>query len=231
MLGGAPISQAFPSASMQHSKHHRRPLDDDDSDSIIDTMNASESLAIPEPRRKETKEMRETRERMKNKSKKKSRQNMRAAPMQPIDPDVYLPDRGGAPLGPGRGSKREKKRDLFIPADGGSMGFASSELSAFSSPFGEEEADIDFYSDDDHDHDHEHEHKAAATVAATDVDTDVDDVDDHKQQHKQHNLSIAHADSSSSSSVSIDLGIYIISGLFLILLMEQFIQLGMRMRS
>jgi hypothetical protein len=154
--------------------------------------------------------------------------------MQPIDPEIYLGDLGGAPLEPPK--KSRAKQTLFCPADGGDMGFMASELSSFASPFfSSDDVDvdadggqIDFYQGDDDDDidadtvvgDDEPKKKNKAPRQHVDVDVDVD-VDDSRGGR-----GISH-----DSSVSVDLGIYIIGGLFLILIMEQFIQLGIRLRQ
>jgi hypothetical protein len=232
MLGGAPISQAFPSSSRRRSAEPPicGLLDDDDANSILDTMNLSEPL---------THEVRSSKSSKSSKKSKKSK-SMRAAPMQPIDPDVYLAG-GGAPLQPSTSNRKRTGRPPrspnLIPADGGDMGFTSSsglssfaaELSSFSSPFGgaAEEEEIDFYQDDEEDVDDRQERKAAAAAAkATKVETEDDEESDDDDSIKDARRSPRET----TSSASIDLGIYIISGLFLILILEQFIQLGMRMR-
>ena len=114
------------------------------------------------------------------------------------------------------------------------MGFTSSSLSSLASPFGAEDAidgmsgldaldgmdpieEIDFYKNDDDDN------------------TEMDFPTNKQQQPSKKAIEFESVDEQRprnhhTTSASIDLGIYIISGLFLILLMEQFIQLGTRLR-
>jgi hypothetical protein len=236
MLGGALISQAFPSVSSNHRSGDLM----DDSNSIFDTMNARQSVDTQQHRRKH-KSGSGSHSHSHSRSRSRNNGSRRAAPRQPMDPEVYLPY-GGAPLPvsvspPSRSKKHHSHSNaLFCPADGGDMGFASSSMSSLASPFGAEDAidgmsgldaldgmdpieEIDFYQNDgDHaDVDDIPINKRPSKKTSYDIES-VDDEDEQKPRNHH------------TASASIDLGIYIISGLFLILLMEQFIQLGTRLR-
>jgi hypothetical protein len=190
-------------------------------------MNATESV-MPQPHPSKKRQQ---------KQQKKHRVSRRAAPMQPIDPDVYIGT--AAPLQPPskKDSPPRPRRAMFIPADGGDMGFSSAEFSAISAPLEDDEDDgmiepeIDFYQDERIEEEREADEDTDTVVEYKQTKKDTKQKQKHQQRQRDDDDDDDYAFTAESSSVSIDLGIYIISGLFLILLMEQFIQLGMRMRS